>query len=85
MAVNRYEFALSAAANPYTHKLPAIARAMVEAIDAIEAEQGDPVEDPAVLVLGTFIAFHTHADINTYNGFSSLLELCKARYLETRP
>ncbi len=83
--MNRYEFALGAVANPYLHKLPALARAMVEAIDAVEAEQGDPVQDPAVLLLGSFIAFHTHADVNTYNGFSSLLELCKARYMETRP
>lgn len=59
--------------------LPAITRMLLEAIDEIEAEGGKPDLDPAVLVFGAFIAFHTHADVNTTLGFHKLLDLCQTR------
>jgi hypothetical protein len=42
---------------------------LLAAIDEVEAEGGQPDVDPAVLVLGAFVAFHTHADVNTTVGF----------------
>ena len=59
--------------------LPTISRMLVEAIDEVEAEGGRPGDDPAVLVLGAFVAFHTHADVNTTTGFHRLLDLCHTR------
>lgn len=57
--------------------LSTISRMLVEAIEEVEAEGGAPEQDPAVLVLGTFVAFHTHADVNTTGGFHKLLDLCR--------
>lgn len=57
--------------------LRAVAQALIEALDEIEAEGGDAEQDPAVLVIGAFVAFHTHADVNSVHGFNHLLDLCR--------
>jgi hypothetical protein len=75
--MNRFQFALAAAASQSASTLPNLARALATAIDAIEAEGGTPEDDPAVLVMGSLIAFHTHADINTLSGYRNLLSLCE--------
>ena len=39
----------------------------------------DPLQDPAVLVMGAFIAFHTNADVNSYGGYRCLIQRCADR------
>lgn len=77
--MNRFEFALDAAANPLKHKLADHIKAAAAAVEQIETEGNSVEEDPAILVIGSFISFHTHADINTFNGFTQLLDLCARR------
>ena len=77
--MNRFEFALDAASNPLKHSLADHIRAIAAALEHIETEKGVVEEDPAILVIGSFISFHTHADINTFNGFTQLLDLCARR------
>jgi hypothetical protein len=57
--------------------LSTIAHQLVEAINEVEAEGGNPHTDPAVLVLGGFIAFHTHSDVTSAQGFNHWLNLCR--------
>jgi hypothetical protein len=77
--MNRFQFALKAADGPKAVTLPELADGLVAAISAAEAEGLAAGEDPAVLVIGSFIAFHTHADINTIRGYRDLLSLCEQR------
>lgn len=59
---------------------------MYEAIVECEAEGvEDPSRDPAVMLFGAHVAFLTHFDVNTVQGYSSLLEQCAVRekYPET--
>lgn len=61
--------------------LKTLAQGLVDAIDEAEAEGiQDPSRDPAVLVFGAFIAFHTHADVSTVGGYQDLIEACRQRY-----
>lgn len=80
--MNRFEFVLDAAFAPHQVPLPDLARQFSTALDQVQAEGADPTRDPAVLILGAFIAFHTHADVNTVGGYHRLLDLCAHR-LET--
>lgn len=57
--------------------LSAIAHQLVDAIEDVESEGGDPCADPAVLVLGAFVAFHTHSDVTSSKGFHHWLDLCQ--------
>ena len=59
--------------------LRTVAQALVEAIEEAEAEGQRAEEDPAVLAIGAFVAFHTHSDVNSVRGFNHLLELSRNR------
>ena len=77
--MNRFEAALSMAYSPQSQSLPVLARTFALAVDQTVAE-GLPVEsDPAVLVLGAFIAFQTHSDVNSTRGYRQLLTQCEDR------
>ena len=45
----------------------------------------DPSRDPAVMLFGAHVSFLTHFDVNTAQGYSTLLERCAVRekYQET--
>jgi len=75
--MNRYEYALTAAQAPQQEPLLAIAQNFNDAVSQVIAEGQDPHQDPAVIVLGSFIAFHVHADLNTLHGYQQLLSLCE--------
>lgn len=61
--------------------LKALAEGLVSAIEEAEVDGvADPSRDPAVLVFGAFIAFHTHADVSTVAGYHELIEQCRERY-----
>jgi hypothetical protein len=77
--MNRYFHALSAAVGPRVPALPWVATSLAEAVDEVTLEGGDPTNDPAVLLLGAFVAFHTHADVNTTGGYHKLIDLCFAQ------
>lgn len=47
-----------------------------EAVGDAIADGVSPDNDPAVLLYGAFIAFRTHADVNTVGGYKKLIELC---------
>lgn len=61
--------------------LKALAQGLVDALEEAEVDGvSDPSRDPAVLVFGAFIAFHTHADVSTVGGYHDLIEMCRERY-----
>lgn len=61
--------------------LRTLAQGLIDALDEAEIDGViDPSLDPAVLVFGAFIAFHTHADVSTVGGYNDLIEQCRARY-----
>lgn len=60
-----------------------LVRGLYDAVAECEVEGiEEPQRDPAVMVFGAFIAFHTHCDVNTRNGYMALLEMCRARHSE---
>ena len=77
--MNRFFHALQAATSPGAPTLPWVATSLAQAVDEVVLEGGEPVNDPAVLLLGAFVAFHTHADVNTVGGYHKLIELCFAQ------
>lgn len=77
--LNALELAQPNLDSPGLHE---IARALVEAIEEVETEGLEPVHDPAVLILGAFVAFHTHSDVTSLKGFHRLLELCRSNLLK---
>jgi hypothetical protein len=82
--MSRFAHALDAAVAPEQISLLTLAKQFSLAVEQTEAEGEDPARDPAVIVLGSFIAFHTHADVNTRGGYHELLGLCRHRF-ETSP
>lgn len=76
----RFHNAINASEHPPC--LKQVAGQLVSAIDEVEAEGNEPTNDPAVLILGAFVAFHTHADVNTRDGYHKLLDMCRARIEE---
>lgn len=79
--MNRFQFALAAASSTTASTLPRLARELAAAVEAIEQEGGEPEQDPAVLVIGSLIAFHTHADVNTVKGYRDLLSMCEQQLI----
>lgn len=73
--------ALTAVTEPELVTLPYLAARFSEAVEEAQDEGlADPSRDPAVMLFGALIAFHTHADVNSVNGFHQLIELCRERY-----
>jgi hypothetical protein len=81
--VNRFERVLQISNAPERSSLIVLARALVSAIEETEVEGMRQDEDPSIMVLGAFIAFHTHADVNTVGGYHRLLEQCETRLSAT--
>lgn len=77
--MERYFTALQAAIGPRMPTLPWLATTLSQAVDEVVLEGGNPTDDPAVLLLGAFVAFHTHADVNTTGGYHKLIDLCFAQ------
>lgn len=77
--MNRFEYVLSASPAPQDLPLIQLAAAFMLAVEQTVAEQLDPHTDPAVMILGAYIAFQTHADVNTQDGYYKLLEQCQTR------
>jgi len=64
---------------------PMLAHGLVDAVVEAQVEGiDDPSRDPAVMLFGAFIAFHTHVDVNTVSGYNRLIELCRERYEATQ-
>lgn len=82
--MNRFEFVLQTSVAPHQQPLISLAAAFMLAVQQTLIEQADPGQDPAVLILGAYIAFHTHADVNTSKGYHELLAQCAER-LQTSP
>lgn len=78
--MTRFEYVLCTAVAPHQEPLAEIARAFALAVEQTIAEGEDAGNDPAVLVLGAYIAFHTHADVATAQGYYRLLALCEQRF-----
>lgn len=60
--------------------LKVLAEGLVAAINESEAEGVEPDRDPAVMLFGAFIAFHTHADVMHVRGYHDLIEQCQERH-----
>lgn len=83
--MNRHEYVLKAAVTGSIYEpLINLARMFVHTLEQNEAEGTDPMLDPATLVLGAFIAFRTHADINTMTEYQKLLAACELRVSSPR-
>ncbi len=77
--MNRFDLALKTSLAPHRIDLPQLANAFDFAVRQTVAEGENPGNDPAVLLLGSFVAFHCHADVNTTGGYHQLLALCNDR------
>lgn len=73
------EFVVAAASSPTLPPFGQILQVMAEYAATLEKAQFDPLQDPAVLVMGAFIAFHTNADVNSYGGYRRLIQRCADR------
>lgn len=77
--MNRFEFALQASAGPHRVELVQLTGALNFAVQQTLAEGLNPATDPAVILLGSFIAFQVHADVNTASGYHKLIAMCNDR------
>jgi hypothetical protein len=75
--MNRHFTAIEAFTSPDILPLASLADALSYAVDEVEAEGGRADQDPAVLLLGGAIAFRTHADVVSMDGFTRLLRECQ--------
>lgn len=74
--MNRHEYALQAASAPHQVNFVQLAEQFALAAKQSTAEGINATTDPAVLLLGSFIAFRVHADVNTMSGYHKLIDLC---------
>lgn len=77
--MSRFAYAIDVAQAPLSSPIASLAKNFHEAVDQAEAEGLDATTDPAVLLLGVYIAFHTHADVNTASGYHKLIAMCHDR------
>jgi hypothetical protein len=82
--MNRFEFVLANVENPADIDIAVLATEFKTAIDTAAVEGYPPEMDPAVIVLGSWIAFRVGADINTVHGYRLLLDACQLRF-DTQP
>lgn len=75
--MNRHQAALRLADD--RPDIEGIAQRFLDAVREAKAENVDPGNDPAVLLLGTRIAFMTHADVTTSLMHRRLIDLCEAK------
>ena len=83
--MNVDQFVLDAAYSADLPSLRDLVHVLNETIVQIEQQGGILQDDPAVLILGSFIAFHTHSDINTVGGYKQLLDMCATRLSNAPP
>lgn len=76
--MKRFYAALDVATSITCPTLQSIVVKLNDAVTEAVADGIEPVNDPAVLLLGAFVAFHTHADVNTVGGYRRLIGLCQA-------
>lgn len=57
--------------------------ALLFAVRETECEGKDPHSDAAVMLLGSQVAFMTHADVATATMFDALVDSCESRQVET--
>lgn len=77
--MNRFQYVIAASEAPHQVPLIDLARVLVQALEQNEALGTDAYADPAVRILGAYIAFHTHADVDTAQGYKHLLAMCEKR------
>lgn len=77
--MNRFEYVIALSTAPQQEPLINLAAGFMLAMQQVTAEGVDPQQDPAILILGAYIAFHTHADVNTNVGYRKLLNQCNER------
>lgn len=77
--MNIDEFVLDVATGPNNVPLAGLLRVASEYVDMLAEAGLPPISDPAVLLLGAFISFQTHSDINTVGGYRRLLNACEER------
>lgn len=77
--MNVDEFVVQASQSSNLPPLSELLQVMAEYVVALEEAGLPPTEDPAVLLLGAYISFHTHADINTVGGYKRLIGACLYR------
>lgn len=75
--MNRFFVALQVAGDP--PPLPALTKGLAQAVEEAIADGENPDACPAVMLLGAFVAFRTHADMNTVGGYRRLIDLCQDR------
>ena len=73
------EFVLDVATGPNNVSLADLLRVASEYVAMLAEADLPPINDPAVLLLGAFISFQTHSDINTVGGYKRLLDACEER------
>ena len=77
--MNVDEFVVAASSGAELPPFGQLVQVMADYVAALEEAQVDPLNDPAVLILGAYIAFHTHSDINTLGGYKRLIKRCEDR------
>jgi hypothetical protein len=82
--MTRFEYAVGLTQSP-PQTLLMLAGSFYAAVNEATVEGCDPTSDPAILLMGTYISFQTHADVNTKNGYDRLIRLCHDRINEPPP
>lgn len=75
--MNRYTNALRIA--PERPSLELMAEQFLHAVQECRLEGKDPILCPAVMLMGGYIAFATHADISTPLMYDRLHQMCAAQ------
>ena len=61
------------------NSLAATVEALLFAVREAEVENKDPSSDAAVMLLGSQVAFMTHADVTTGYMFETLIDSCESK------
>lgn len=77
--MNVDEFVVQASQGRELPSLRQLTEVMAEWVGVLEDAGLNPTQDPAVLLLGGYISFHTQSDINTVGGYRRLVQQCEDR------
>ena len=80
--MNRFEYVSTVDAEYELPSLLALAASFYAACAESVVEGLDPATDPAVIILGSYIAFAVNADANTAGNFRKLVTQCQERASE---
>lgn len=78
--MNRYTAALNTLGASVT--LSGLVETLLHAVREAEVEQVDPCSDAAVMLLGSQVAFMTHADVTTAAMFDTVVTKCETKQNE---